>query len=145
MADVRGVRIGDAERERATTTLGEHYAAGRLTKEEFDERAERVSSAWFEDDLGAVFADLPHDRPAPAAARSAQTARAGRARAVMPHIMWAPLVMLPVLAIGLLVVTVLVGAPWLLFMLFWFCAMGMFGHRGGHVHRGRRRTGCGLS
>jgi len=141
MADVRAIRIGDAEREGATTALGEHYAAGRLTKDEFDERAERVSSARFEDDLAAVFADLPRDRPAPAA-RPARTARVGRARAILPQLMWAPLMMLPVLAIGLLVLTVLVGAPWLMIMLFWFCAMGMFGHRGGHGHRGRR-TGCG--
>jgi|SRR5690625_2154682 len=142
MADVRGIRIGDVERERATTALGEHYAAGRLTKDEFDERAERVSSAWFEDDLAAVFADLPRDRPA-STARPVQRARAGRSRGVM-HLMWAPLMMLPVLAIGLLVLTVLIGAPWLLIMLFWFGAMGMFRHRGAPGHRGRR-NGCGRS
>ena len=34
------LRIGDAEREAAVTALGEHYAAGRLTKEEYDERAD---------------------------------------------------------------------------------------------------------
>ena len=33
------MRISDAEREAAATALGEHYAAGRLTKEEYDERA----------------------------------------------------------------------------------------------------------
>ena len=36
------LRIGDDEREAAVTALGEHYAAGRLTKDEYDERAERA-------------------------------------------------------------------------------------------------------
>ena len=34
------LRIGDDDREAAVTALGEHYAAGRLTKEEYDERAD---------------------------------------------------------------------------------------------------------
>jgi dihydropyrimidinase len=35
MNGVPQLRIGDAERDSAATALGEHYAAGRLTKEEF--------------------------------------------------------------------------------------------------------------
>ena len=34
------LRIGDAEREATISALGEHYAAGRLTKEEYDERSD---------------------------------------------------------------------------------------------------------
>ena len=31
------LRIGDAEREAAAQALGEHYAVGRLTRDEYDE------------------------------------------------------------------------------------------------------------
>ena len=55
------LRIGDAEREAAVTALGEHYAAGRLTKEEYDERAERAWAA-----RTASAADAAVRRPAPA-------------------------------------------------------------------------------
>ena len=60
-----GLRIGDADRERALTSLGEHYAVGRLTKEELDERSDAVWTARTAADLAVLFVDLP--RPAPAA------------------------------------------------------------------------------
>ena len=53
------VRIGDAERESAVTALGEHYAAGRLTKEEYDERTDVAWSARTSGDLAPLFTDLP--------------------------------------------------------------------------------------
>lgn len=56
------VRIGDAEREAAVAALGEHYAAGRLTKEEYDERAGIAWTAKTNSALWPLFADLP--RPA---------------------------------------------------------------------------------
>ena len=39
--------------------LGEHYAVGRLTKDEFDERSDAVWSAKTRGDLAPLFADLP--------------------------------------------------------------------------------------
>jgi hypothetical protein len=61
------IRIGDAEREHAVTALGEHYAAGRLTKDEFDERSGAAWSATTAGDLAPLFADLPglQVQPAP--------------------------------------------------------------------------------
>ncbi len=53
------LRIGDAERETAMAALREHYAQGRLTHEELDERLELVLSARTGRDLTAAFADLP--------------------------------------------------------------------------------------
>jgi Domain of unknown function (DUF1707) len=53
------LRIGDSEREAAVTALGEHYAAGRLTKEEFDERADAAWAARSSSALWPLFADLP--------------------------------------------------------------------------------------
>ncbi len=54
-----GMRIGDAERESAVTALGEHYVAGRLTKDELDDRADRAWSARTSGDLAPLFRDLP--------------------------------------------------------------------------------------
>ncbi len=58
------LRIGDDEREAAVTALGEHYAAGRLTKEEYDERAERAWAAKTGSALMPLFADLPRPQAA---------------------------------------------------------------------------------
>ena len=53
------LRIGDAEREAAAAALGEHFASGRLTHEEYDERSARVWSARTNADLLPLFEDLP--------------------------------------------------------------------------------------
>ena len=58
------LRIGDDDREAAVTALGEHYAAGRLTKEEYDERAERAWAARTMSALTPLFADLPRQQAA---------------------------------------------------------------------------------
>jgi hypothetical protein len=53
------LRIGDIEREAAVTALGEHYATGRLSKEEYDERATVAYEARTLAALQPLFADLP--------------------------------------------------------------------------------------
>ncbi|HEX6248388.1 MAG TPA: DUF1707 domain-containing protein [Nocardioidaceae bacterium] len=53
------LRIGDLERDAALTALGEHYALGRLTKDEYDARADVVWRARTGSDLAPLFADLP--------------------------------------------------------------------------------------
>jgi hypothetical protein len=58
------LRIGDDDREAAVTALGEHYAAGRLTKEEYDERAERAWEARTMSAMTPLFADLPRPQAA---------------------------------------------------------------------------------
>ena len=69
------VRIGDAERDDATRALGEHFAVGRLDREEYDERMDVVLAARTWGDLAPVFRDLPsptaaQPRPMPATGRS---------------------------------------------------------------------------
>jgi DUF1707 SHOCT-like domain len=59
-------RAGDAEREAVTGQLREHYAAGRLTMDEFRARLDAVYSAATARDLSRVTADLP--APGPGAA-----------------------------------------------------------------------------
>lgn len=52
-------RVSDAERDAALAELSEHFQAGRLTHEEFDERSSQALSARTGDDLRALFSDLP--------------------------------------------------------------------------------------
>ena len=52
-------RIGDAERDAATARLGDHFAAGRLEHEEYDERLDAIWSARTRADLDQLFWDLP--------------------------------------------------------------------------------------
>lgn len=63
MAAQSGVRIGDAERENVATSLREHYAHGRLTLEEFQQRLDAVFAAKTDTDLAKITADLPHTDP----------------------------------------------------------------------------------
>ena len=78
----REFRIGDQERDTAVTALGEHYVAGRLTKEEYDERTAVAWQAKTHADLAPLFRDLP---PLPAPQPKAQpvppTPQARRPRA----------------------------------------------------------------
>lgn len=61
------LRITDADRDAAVEALGEHYLVGRLTKEEYDERAARASAARTASDLRPLFADLPRQGGDPVA------------------------------------------------------------------------------
>ena len=53
------IRVSDAERDQAAAELSEHYQAGRLTLEEFDDRSGLALRARTGNDLVALFADLP--------------------------------------------------------------------------------------
>lgn len=53
------IRVSDAERDQAVSELGEHFQAGRLTLEEFDERSDLALHAKTGNDLVALFTDLP--------------------------------------------------------------------------------------
>jgi hypothetical protein len=65
------IRVGDAEREAAATELREHFATGRLTQDELNERLDQAFAAKTRGDLHAVMTDLPsaHSGPAGGAAR----------------------------------------------------------------------------
>jgi hypothetical protein len=58
------MRVSDADRERVAERLREHFAAGRLTSEELDERVEAALGAKTTGELRAVLADLPEPTPA---------------------------------------------------------------------------------
>lgn len=59
------MRISDADRDRAATALGEHYAQGRLTADEHAERLDAIWTARTGADLAPIFADLPRLAPPP--------------------------------------------------------------------------------
>lgn len=52
-------RLSDLERREAMDALGTHYAAGRLTIDEYEERVQITAEARMRSDLNVVFEDLP--------------------------------------------------------------------------------------
>jgi hypothetical protein len=53
------IRVGDAEREAVASQLRDHYADGRLTLEELNERLDQVFAAKTRADLNVLTRDLP--------------------------------------------------------------------------------------
>ena len=64
------IRASDADRERVTARLRDHYAEGRLTSEELDERTSAALNAKTFGDLRRVMADLPDPLLVPQGARA---------------------------------------------------------------------------
>ncbi|MEU8223563.1 DUF1707 domain-containing protein [Kribbella sp. NPDC048915] len=126
-ADVprKRVRIGDAERDRAVTMLSDHFVAGRLTQAEFEERSEAATKARYADDLQPLFDDLP--------AAELQVARGPGSLRRRPGPPPPFMMLMPFLMIGLVVTSVALTAPWLLWGLFWIVMIsGMSRHRWHH-------------
>jgi hypothetical protein len=61
------IRVSDADRERVTGRLREHFAEGRLTSDELDERVSAALNAKTFGDLRPLMADLPEPAPPRAA------------------------------------------------------------------------------
>ncbi|HZR51352.1 MAG TPA: DUF1707 domain-containing protein [Streptosporangiaceae bacterium] len=53
------LRVSHAERQAVTDRLAEHFSDGRLTQDEFDERAKQAVHAKTRGDLRGLFDDLP--------------------------------------------------------------------------------------
>ena len=64
------IRIGDADRSAALDALGMHFADGRLTIAEFEERTGAAATAVTRADLAPLFADLPGGVPGSAGGRA---------------------------------------------------------------------------
>jgi hypothetical protein len=62
------IRVSDADREQVTARLREHFAEGRLIRDELDERITAALNAKTFGDLRPVMADLPEPAPVPAEA-----------------------------------------------------------------------------
>jgi len=59
------MRASDADREALTARLRDHYAEGRLTQDELDERVSAALSAKTFGDLRSLTTDLPGPAPVP--------------------------------------------------------------------------------
>lgn len=72
MADLRA---SDEQRERTAQELQDHFAAGRLTQDELDERVQHAYAARTEQQLRGVLADLPRLPITPQQEKTALAAR----------------------------------------------------------------------
>jgi DUF1707 SHOCT-like domain len=122
-APSKPVRIGDAERDEAVSALGEHFAAGRLTREELDERIDQAMQARFSTDLEPLFDDLPAS-PRLQPERPEQRVRPGPPQ--LSPLAW----VLPLVVVAAVLTAVLIGAPWVLWGVVWFFVLGRFWSRG---------------
>jgi hypothetical protein len=131
------IRIGDAERDQAVAVLSEHFVAGRLTQDEFEERSNQATRARYADDLSPLFADLPESAASQPGPRTWSPGfRPGQQgfRPGPPPFLW----LAAVLIVGLVVGTVTLAAPWILWVLFWIALFsGPYRHRRSH-HPHRR-------
>lgn len=59
----KNIRLSDAERSRALEVLGAHFAEGRLTLPEFEERSSKAAAATTTSELATLFDDLPGGIP----------------------------------------------------------------------------------
>jgi Domain of unknown function (DUF1707) len=107
------IRVSDADRERVAARLREHFAEGRLSQEELDERLSAALSAKTEGDLRRVMTDLPGPAPIPALAGAPGPWAAGRGLAFRrgPRL-W------PLALFALIAALVIPGAGWLFFAFF---------------------------
>jgi hypothetical protein len=75
------MRIGDRERESVAAELREHYAHGRLTLEEFNQRLDQAFASKTQAELDRLTIDLPHVRsggaPLPASRGALGARRSG--------------------------------------------------------------------
>jgi hypothetical protein len=126
------MRIGDAERDRAIASLGDHFAAGRLTAEEFDQRMDQALKARFNEDLEPLFADLP--RTVEPDVQSNSNRRPDL------HLAWSAMLWLaPLIVIFAVVAAVVLSAPWLVWVFLWvFLITGLFRRRRRYYYGPRR-------
>jgi len=123
------IRIGDTERDRAIASLGDHFAAGRLTAEEFDQRTDQALKARFNEDLEPLFADLPRSV-------EPKVESDGNRRPDI-HLAWSAMLWLaPLFVMCAVVAAVVLSAPWLVWVFLWvFLITGLFRRRRHFGHR----------
>ncbi|RJO72278.1 DUF1707 domain-containing protein [Nocardia panacis] len=93
MSEVPEIRIGTVEREDALRRLSDHFAAGRLSMAEFDERSGQVAAALTRGDLEKPFQDLPEPTAAKAVAPKSRRFPVGTPERVMPLIIIAAIIL----------------------------------------------------
>jgi Flp pilus assembly protein TadB len=97
------LRVGDAERTRVTEALHDHFAQGRLTQDELEERLDATLAAKTAGDLRQVTHDLPSGDPV-AGPVPRTVPQPGFRRPRMPFF--------ALFLVAFLVVAALTGGPW---------------------------------
>jgi hypothetical protein len=100
------IRVSDADRERVTARLRDHFAEGRLTREELDERVTAALNAKTAGDLRRLMTDLPGDAPVAPVPAGGPVLVHRRPR------------ILPLVALVLLAAVFLPGGAWVILALF---------------------------
>ncbi|MDQ2957231.1 MAG: DUF1707 domain-containing protein [Actinomycetota bacterium] len=119
-AGIAELRIGTAEREQAAAMLGEHFSAGRLDTDEFDDRVRSAYQARTTSELAALFGDLPGNRPG-VPVEASRVSRPGRAYRSGPSWPGRRLPLFLLLAVAVAGWVALVHLPpFFLFPLLWF-------------------------
>jgi Domain of unknown function (DUF1707) len=122
------LRVSQAERDEVVAVLAGHFADGRLTIEEYEERVESALGARTGRDLEPLLEDLPAPDPPPARTHPRRRSVPGRVRA--------PLIPARLLAVAAVIVLAIATGPWALWLL-WpalvFTGGCGFGRRHGHV------------
>jgi hypothetical protein len=109
------LRASDADRDAVLSELSEHFQAGRLTAEEFDERAGQALAARTYGELRNLLRDLPAAHPGPAASPERPPGRP----ALLPVAVLAGIGIAVALSVG---VAFHVWGLWWLVFLVWFVA-----------------------
>lgn len=104
------MRVSDADRDRVAARLRDHFAEGRLTSDELDERLSATLSAKTFGDLRRIMADLPG--PSPVSPQPAQQPQQAAAPWIT-HRRGPRFV--PVLLLVLLMAVLLPGSHWVFF------------------------------
>jgi hypothetical protein len=109
--------VSQAERDEVAAALARHFADGRLTVEEYEERVEAALSATTGRDLDPVLADLPADPPATGSPARTPSGRPSARPA--PGAVWPELTpgALRLLAVAAVVVLAIATGPWALWLL----------------------------
>ena len=114
MASGSQMRVGHAEREATAAELREHYASGRLTLEELNERLDKAFAAQTRGDLDALMTDLPSAKPftgagtgwnavgGPGAQQHAGAGAGRRAAGTAAATVWAAFLVMALLTVGFL-------------------------------------------
>jgi hypothetical protein len=134
IGDAGAQRVGSAERNLAIGQLQQHFQAGRLTPEEYEDRSVRASRAVTWAEITPLFADLPEPRPGPV--RVNLVAREQPPQGVVPlsdRARETIMAMTPLVALILFFAT----HTWLWFLAIPLVGIVLYGPNGSHKRRRR--------
>jgi uncharacterized protein DUF1707 len=97
-----GLRVSDADRDRAIAELSEHFQAGRLTADEHEERMSLALKARTAGDLAELFTDLPR-KPSAVAGAAPRAAGPALPPASSPPARFSHLPVIPVVILAAVV------------------------------------------